>query len=71
MTSRLVLHRLFSKEAAFPVPQMLTRLVGILATCGLHVQAILSVGYGATINSVQGHFSRRINCVCKRVNKTI
>jgi hypothetical protein len=37
---------------------MLMSLTRTLATWGLHIQAALSVGYGAKINSVQGHFSR-------------
>ena len=37
---------------------MLMRFTRTLATRGLYIQAALSVGYRATINSVQGHVFR-------------
>lgn len=54
-TSRLVFRSSFCKAAAFPGPQKLMSFTRTLATRGLYIQAALSVGYGVTISSVQGH----------------
>jgi len=56
--SNLVFHSSFCKVAAFAGPQMLMSFTRTLATRELHIQAALSVGYVATINSVQGHVFR-------------